>query len=79
MGNLCMKLTVCTKQTRIDDFIKIGNPQQCLLKLTERIAVQVINALKVAVYLKLQEQFVKFPPKIMLCACRWSVGNHSNF
>ena len=35
----------------------------------------------VAVYLKLKlkEQFVKFPPEIMPCACCWSVGNHSHF
>ena len=38
MRNLCMKLTVCTKmaalQTSFEDFIKIGDPQQCLLQLT---------------------------------------------
>ena len=35
----------------------------------------------VAVYLKLEEQSVKFPPEnqIMPCACCWSVGNHNNF
>ena len=45
-----MKLIVCTKmaalQTSFEDFIKIGDPQQCLLKLTYKIAVQVINTLK---------------------------------
>ena len=38
MHNLCMELTVCTKmvavQTSFEDFTKIGDPQQCLLKLT---------------------------------------------
>ena len=38
MLNLCMKLTVCTKmaamKTSLEDFIKIGGPQQCLLKMT---------------------------------------------
>ena len=35
----------------------------------------------VAVYLKekLKEQFVKFPPEIMPCACCWSVKNHNHF
>ena len=33
----------------------------------------------VAVYLKLEEQFMKFPPEnqIMPCAYCWSVGNHN--
>ena len=38
MRNLCMKLAVCTKiaalQMSFEDFIKIGNRQQCPLKLT---------------------------------------------
>ena len=35
----------------------------------------------VAVYLKLEEQFVKFPPEnqIMPCVCCWSFGNHNKF
>ena len=59
-------------QTNFEDFTKIGDPQQCLLKLTNKIAVQVINTLNSSVKafvvylkLKLKEQFVKFPPKIM--------------
>ena len=50
MRHLCMKLNVCTKmvalQTSFEDFIKTGDPQQRLLKLTDKIAVQVINILK---------------------------------
>ena len=33
-------------QTSFEDFIKIGTPQQCLLKLTDKNAIQVINTLK---------------------------------
>ena len=92
MRSLSMKLTVGTKmaalQTSFEDFIKISDLQQCLLKLTDKIVVQVINTLKyfregscsLYLKLKLKEQFVKFPSEIMPCACncRWSVGNHNH-
>ena len=32
--------------TSFEDFLKVGDPQQCPLKLTNKTAVQVINALK---------------------------------
>ena len=65
-------------QTSFEDVIKIGNPQQLPLKLTDKSAVQVINALKQfregscsLLELKLKEPFVKFAPEIKSCACRW--------
>ena len=72
-------------QTSFKDFIKIGDIQQCLLKLTGQnccssyLYLEMSSAKAVAVYLKLKEQFVKFPPEIMPCACCWSVGNHNHF
>ena len=61
-------------QTSFENFMKIGDPQQCLLKLTGRNCCSSLNTLSssveaVAIYLKLKlkEQFVKFPPEIMPC------------
>ena len=71
MHNVCMKLTVCTKmaalQTSFEGFIKIGNPQQCPLKLTGQNRCSnylmpwssSVKAVEVYLKLKFKEQFVR--------------------
>ena len=58
MLNLCMKLTVCTKmvalQTNLEYFIKRGDPQQCLLKLTEQDCCSSYKYLEVVPWRQLQ-------------------------
>ena len=51
-------------------------------KLLLKLFIPCSSSVKaVAVYLKqkLKEQFVRFPPEILPCACCWSVGNHNHF
>ena len=38
-----------------------------------------MKAVAIYLQLKLKEQFVKFPPEIMLCACCWSDGKSQSF
>ena len=85
MRNLCMKLTVCTKmaalQTNLEYFIKRGDPQQCLLKLTEQDCCSSYKYLEVVPWRQLQftsnrkvdrTVYELFPPGMMPCACCWS-------
>ena len=67
-------------QTSLEVFFKIGNSQQCLLKLTGQnycssylkcLEVSSVKAIAFYLKLKLKEQFVKFHPEIMPRACCW--------
>ena len=74
-------------QTNLEYFIKRGDPQQCLLKLTEQDCCSSYKYLEVVregscsllQIEKLIEQFMKYPLGMMPCACCWSVGNHNHF
>ena len=66
-------------QTSFEYFIKIGqsstmsvkaNWTKLLLKLLMPLS-SIVKAVAVYLTLKLKEQFVKFPPEIMPCACCW--------